>query len=336
MQYGEAMISLRKNELKKLYLIAGEEKYLAEKFLNALKAKLLPEAKQNNITKLDDTASVNDIIEACSTMPFFCDKNIIHVHSSLFREKKGKTAEKRELLFIDLLANIPEFTVLILETDEKPDKRRKLYKTIEKYGLVFEAEPVRAYNIGEWLKTKFKEIGKTPDTEAYEYLLATINVMQKVSLGFLDKELDKLALFTERRDIRKHDLIDILSGLPEISAFALAEAAGSRDLKKALALLDKQLSSGVPRISILIILIRHIHQLWKINFYLTQGADSRIIGQKLGLVPFIAEKLIVQAKHFELHTLRETVSALADADYKLKTGQNTPVLFEDILIRLCR
>lgn len=337
MQYGEAMATLRKNDLKRLYLITGEEKYLADKFLKNLTAKLFPDGKQTDITKLDDTASINDIIEICSTMPFFCDKNIVHVRNdSLFKERKSKSADKRETLFINLLANMPEFTTLILETSEKADKRRKLYKAFEKYGLVLEADPIRAYNIDEWLKNKFREIGKTPDTEAYNYLLATISIMQQVSLGFLDKELDKLALFTDRRDIRKNDLINILSGLPEISAFALAEAAGNKNIKKALYLLEKQLKNGVHPISILIILTRHVHQLWKIKFYLTQGLDPRAIAKKIGVVPFIAKKLIAQAKQFDLQTLRQAVSNLADADYRLKTGQSTPVLFEDLLIRLCR
>ena len=34
LQYGAAMAALRKNDLKRLYLVAGEEKYLAEKELD--------------------------------------------------------------------------------------------------------------------------------------------------------------------------------------------------------------------------------------------------------------------------------------------------------------
>lgn len=337
MQYGAAMAALRKNDLKRLYLVAGEEKYLAEKFIKALTGKLLPDNNQSAINKLDDSASINDIIEACSTVPFFSEKNIIYVHNgNLFKEKKSKSAQKQEEQFLQLLASIPDFTTLILEIDEKPDKRRKLYKSIDKYGTVVEADPLRAYNISEWLRAKFKAINKQPDAEAYEYLLSTINVMQKISLGFLDKELDKLSLYTDRINIKKDDLIKVLSGLPEISIFALAEAVGNKDIKKSLFLLEEQQKAGVHPISILAILARHIRQLWKIKAYLDKGMQSRDIAKAMGLVPFIAEKLIKQARHFDLKVLHQAIIDFAEADYKLKTGQACPTLFEDILIRLCR
>lgn len=340
MLYGEAMQTLRQNQLKKLYLIAGEEKYLADKFLRALWEKLLPEGNKNDITRLDETASVNDIIEACSTMPFFCGKNIIYLKSSvLFKEKKSKNAEKNEALLLALFADMPKFTTFILETDEKIDKRRKLFKIIAQYGLIVEVEPIKPYRtneIGAWLKSKFREIGKTPDAESYQYLLSTIGLMPQVSLGFLDKELDKLALFTERRDIRKTDLLNVLSGLPEISVFALTEALGDKDIKKVLRLLEQERERGAQPIVILSLLVRHVRQLWQINYYLSQRMTSDGIAKKMRLHPFIAKKMAAQARKFTAASLRRAVCDFADADYKLKSGQTTPVLLEDILIRMCR
>ncbi|MBB5335264.1 DNA polymerase III subunit delta [Pectinatus brassicae] len=333
MLYGEAITQIKKNNLKNLYLIAGEEKYLADKFLKALLQKILPDNNINDINKFDNNATINDIIEACSSMPFFTAKNIVVVHNNnLF----NKNSEKHEQHFIDLLENMPDFTTLIIETDEKLDKRRKLYKIIDKYGLIMEALPVRSYNISEWLKSKFREIGKQPDTESFQYLLSTISLMPQVSLGFLDKELDKLSLYSDRRDVRKNDLINILSGLPEISAFALAEAVGSKDVSQALFLLEKELNSGVNAISILTILTRHIRQLWKIKYYLGRHFNANDIAKTVGLVPFIAEKLIRQAQKFNIQTLQQAIIALAEADYQLKTGTAAPALLEDIIIRICR
>ncbi|WP_196593680.1 DNA polymerase III subunit delta [Pectinatus sottacetonis] len=340
MQYKDALRTLQKNDLKRLYLIAGEEKFLTDKFFRALIHKLLPENSNENsqtsISKFDDTVSINSIIEACSTLPFFNKQNIILVHNNnLLKDKKSKTAENREKQLLSLLANIPDFTTLILETDEKPDKRRKIYKAIDKYGCVVETNPIRAYNISEWLNDKFREMHKRPDTQAYHYLLSTIGLMQKISLGFLDKELDKLSLYTDKQIITKNDLINILSGLPEISVFALAEAVGNKNVKEALFLLEKEKNAGANLIKILVILTRHINQLWKIKYYLLQGLSKQTIARNIGLVPFIAEKLMNQAQHFDIKSLRTAIVNFADADYKIKSGQDTPILFEDIIIRLC-
>lgn len=337
MQYGEAVQSLKKNDLRRLYLIAGEEKYLAQKFFTRLLEKLLPDGDSNAVTRLDETATIHDVTEACLTMPFFCAKNIVYLHNNaFFKDKKSKKTVKNEEILQKLFAQLPDFTTLIIETEEMPDKRRKLYKLVAKYGIVVEAAPVKAYNISQWLHSKFNEIGKLPDAQAYDYLQAAINIMPQVSLGFLDKEIDKLALFTDRRDIRKDDLVHVLSGLPGISAFAIAEAAGNKDVKRALYLLEMQLKNGMHPLNIFMILSRHIHQLWQINYLLQQRADKYKIAKRIGVVPFIAQKLMAQARRFDLSTLHRAISNLADVDYKLKSGQDRPGLLEDLLIQLCR
>ena len=126
------------------------------------------------------------------------------------------------------------------ELREKADKRRKLYKTVDKYGGVLESEAIRSWNIGDWLRDKLLEIGKELDREAYAYFTGAVGMMQQVSLAYLDKEFDKLALYTTERRLTKKDLLQVFSSIPEVSGFAMVDAVSAHDVKRALQLLQRQ------------------------------------------------------------------------------------------------
>lgn len=106
MNFGEFMASLQKGALQKL-------------------------------TGAIDTDSLVGLIE---TTPFFASKNVLLLQdTSLFKENKNeedkKTGQdKKQERLLSLLADMPEFSYVIFVQNGKADKRRKLYKTIEKCG----------------------------------------------------------------------------------------------------------------------------------------------------------------------------------------------------------
>ena len=46
-------------------------------------------------------------------------------------------------------------------------------------------------------------------------------MMQQISLSYLDKEFDKLALYTTERRLTRKDLLQVFSSIPEVSGFAM-------------------------------------------------------------------------------------------------------------------
>jgi len=345
MKYAEAMAAIKKGDLKSVYLIAGEESYLAEKIEQALLDKLLPEANKEGLQKISGDIDLAELMNLIDSAPFFSDKNVILIRgTTLLKEKKnaapaeGKKAktDKKEEALLSTLADMPPYSVLILVSHEKPDKRRKIYKTIEKYGMTVEAESLHAWNINEWLQAKLSEMGKQFDREAHAYLLEAIGVMQKISLGFLDQELSKLALYTDKRLIGKEDLLQILSGLPEVSIFAMLDAISEKNTGKALQLLNEQLETGTYPLNIAALLIRHVRQLWQAKILEAKGYSGRQLASPLGLVPFVAEKVAKYSRSFKEPALKQALMDLAEMDYKLKSGQAEPALLERIIIELCR
>ena len=345
MKYGELMAGLRKGSPGHLYLLAGEESYFIEKAKERLLQCFFPDGYQKeDVQVLEEGTSLSEIMEAVETVPFFLDKNVIVVKAAgLFKDKKnedegksGRKAGSAEERFLARLKNLPEFSYVIFELHGKADKRKKLYKAISSAGQVMEAEPIRASNIGEWLQGKMQELNKEMDRHAYEYFVGAVSSMQSVNLSFLNKELEKLALFLGpgQRKISREHLLQVFSDVPEISSFAMLNAIGDRNTAKALQLFRRQLENGVYFVLIVGMLARQVRLWWLAQELQAKGIRGRALATHLGQPPFIAEKTGREAATFPAGALKNALLALSEADYGLKTGQGDIVELEAIIISL--
>lgn len=350
MKFQEFMNALRK-QTPHVCLLAGEEHYYIEKALAALRARLFPEGgAEDAVETVAGDIDADKLIGRLETVPFFSDKTVVIVQDAPFFKaggrKKGaedaaspaqekKVTDKKQERLQQLLAEMPPFAYVIFLMREKPDKRKKITKAVAQAGLILEAEPVRAWNINDWLRPKLRALGKELDRDAYEYFLNAVSMMQQISLSYLDQEFDKLALFSKAPRITKKEIIEVFAGLPEVSVFALVDAVSAKDAKKALALLVRQLSDGTYFTVLLALLARHVRQLWQARLLMAQGVRGRALAKPLELNPFIAEKLGQAAARFTDAQLRSAYLAIVDADYLMKTGQGGNELLERIIILLC-
>ena len=344
MKFGDFMASLQRGELKHVYLLAGEEHYYIEKAQERILSRLFanPQEQGEAMQKISGVVDSDDLVGLIETAPFFASKNVLLLQdTSLFKdknegeEKKAGKDKKLERL-LATLADMPEFSYVIFVQNGKADKRRKIYKTIEKNGMVLEAEAIRAWNINDWLQGKLQTINKDMDREAMAYFSGVVSTMQTISLEFLDREFDKLALFTQDRRITRELLEKVFAGLPEVSVFAMLDAISERKAKKALQLLRRQLNDGTYFTVILALLTRHVRQLWQAQVLQQQGIRGKALAKPLELNPFIAEKLGRAAMQFPAAVLKRNMLELIDADYFLKTGQAGDEVLEHIVIDLCR
>ena len=346
MNYPEFMASLAKGALPHVFLLAGEESYYTRRAEEAILRRLLPtpEERADALIRYEEMPSIDVLMESLETAPFFTDKIVVLVRdAAIFRAGKKKDEEDLSSSkdthadrLIALLSDLPSTTYAVFTLGAKPDKRRKLYQAVEKYGRVLESEPVRAWTVENWLNGRLREMGRSMQREARSFFLNVVSMMPTISLEFLDRQLEKLILYTDNAQFTEADLRAAFSEMPEVSVFALMDAVSARDVQRALDLLARCRADGVHFTVLLALLTRHVRQLWQAKRLLMTGTPPKGLGKVMGLHPFIAEKLGGHARGFSEATLARAILSLADADYLLKTGQAGDELLEDALIRLCR
>jgi DNA polymerase-3 subunit delta len=342
MLYTEALAELNKGKIHPLYLLYGEESYLGRLLEQQIIAKiLLPEERDMNLIVLDHDPKVQELANLIETIPFMGGKNVIVVkETAFFKARRGAQeggeddGDDKKLLRV--FQDMPPYSNVIFTSTDKIDKRRTLYKALDKVGAAVELAPLKPKEVKGWLTTRMKELNIQMKADALEYFLSIISIMPQVSLGFLENELEKMVLFTGGKHIiSRSALNEVLSAIPEVSVFAMLDALSQKQVPKALELLACQLSTGEHPLKMIALLAREVRLLWQAAELTKKGYSAKMVAEALGVPPFIGEKKIRQSQSFSVASLKSALVALAKADGDLKTGRATNSVLEKIIIEMC-
>ena len=198
---------LKEGSFRRVYLLCGEQAYLRLQNRDRLRAALLGDGDEMNVsvyTGMDVTA--REVIDEAQTLPFFADRRVILLENSVFFSKKASVESDA---LADFIPQIPESASLVF-VEESPDKRRKLYKAIQKHGFVLNCEDVTPQMLGRWTQGLFKKAGLAIDGPTLNRFLETVgeDMMNIVS------ESDKLIAYCMGRDhVTAEDISAVCSPL---------------------------------------------------------------------------------------------------------------------------
>lgn len=330
MKFKEFMNALD-GDLKNVYLLSGEETFFIDKAREKIFERLgIDKATELVTFDCDTKPAISEIISAIDSSPFFAARNVVLVKNAAFFSA-DKKYERLENILCDM-----QPTNYVIFTAKTADKRRKLYKLIAQVGAVLEAEPLRSWEIDDWLNDKLSSLGKVMRGEARRHFNERIGILPEISLWYLENELDKVALNVKGNEITAEDLRRNMLAPPEVSNFALTDAVDERKAKKAIYLLKLQarIPAKLPLVTTL--LVNHIRRLLRAKFFMAQGVVGRRLGEPLEMNPYIAQKIGETAKTYSEKLLEEVFIELATADFNLKMGRAGVEALERILIKLCK
>ena len=317
-------------KIKHVYLLSGEETFYIDKAREKIFQKL--QVEKSDVTTLDcnDKIPLAEIVNTIDSAPFFNPKNIVLVKNAPFfsAESKSERLEK-------VLGNMLE-TNYVIFTAKSADKRKKLYKIIDKVGVTLEAEPLKSWQLEDWLNEKLKSIGKVMNFDARRYFLERIGVLPEFSLWYLENEFEKICLNVRGKEINLEDLQRNLLEMPEVSNFAIVDAIDARKTKNALKILRTQMRNQNNFVLVITVLSRHVRQLLLAKFYLKNKITGKELAQKLEMHPFIAKKFEKIVPTYNTKLLEEIFTDIADADFNFKIGRAGIESLERIVIKLCK
>lgn len=330
MKFKEFMSALD-GEIKHVYLLCGEETFFIDKAREKILARLGVDRATELVTfDCDTKPALGDLISAIDSSPFFSSKNVVLVKNAPFFSA-DKKIERLENILRDM-----QPTNYAIFTAKTADKRRKLYKIISQVGAVLEAEPLRSWEVDDWLNAKLKSLGKIMRGEARRHFNERLGILPEISLWYLENELDKIALNVAGEEITAADLRKNMLAPPEVSNFALTDAIDERKQKKSVYLLRQQARTPQKIPLVTTLLVNHLRRLLRAKHFMAQGVTGRRLGEVLEMNPYIAQKIGETAKGYRGELLEEAFVDLAEADFKLKTGRAGIEILERIIVKLCK
>ena len=224
--YEEIISDLRKRIFKPVYFLAGEEPYYIDLITDYIEQNVLPEADRsfNQMVLYGEDTSVGNIIEISRRYPMMATHQVVII-------KEAQVIKKIEDLAIYVEKPLAS-TILVINYKYKTlDKRTRLVKLLDNYGIYFESNRLRDYQVPAWIDRflMIQEIKSEPDVSAMltEYLG---NDLHKIA-----NELNKLIItLPEGKPVITTNLIEKNIGISkDYNNFELQKAVGERNILKA-------------------------------------------------------------------------------------------------------
>lgn len=313
---------IKNGSFKSSYLLYGEEAYLRTQYKNRLKNALADPSDTMNFSRFDGKGiDPAEIISLAETLPFFAERRLILIEDSgFFKNKCDELA--------DYLPNMPDTTCLLF-VETEVDKRNRLYKAVQKYGRVTEFQLQDERTLMKWiLGTLKKENKKITESTLQLFLERTGSDMENIHM-----ELEKLLSYTIGREvITSEDVEELCTMQTTGQIFEMIRAIAEKKQRLALDLYYDLLALKEPPMRILFLIARQFNQLLLVKSLTAKGMDRASVASKAQVAPFIAGRLMTQARSFTMQQLRNAVQDCVDAEEAVKTGRMTDVLSVEILI----
>lgn len=307
---------IRPNLNKNIYLIYGSEAYLRDMSVKLLKETLSLEPLAFNYAVVSGNVSQEAAVETCATAPCFSEnKLIVFKNISLF--KQGEADKLCDFLEHDLQKEV--YAVFLLS--DKPDKRKKLYKTIEKCGILIEAEPLSGPELTTWIVSTAKKRKAKISKQDASLLLEVAGT----DMYTLMHEIDKLACIGGT--ITEERILQYTARSLEYDVFELHKLMLQNKTKEALALADTVVQEEKSPFGLLALLYTKFKQIYMAKGCLLAKVPKEKaiaqMAQQSGVKPYAAKLALSEAEQFSMTQLTDAIKLLADTDFALKTGRGS-------------
>lgn len=327
MQYYESLInSLNRGVISPVYLFYGEETYLGGQAVEQFKKQLLTVAADFNLDVLDgEKISPGMLVGMASTPPLMAERRLVLVKNPpWFTGGSNKTKEESSdqepdlKHLLDYLANPLTTTCLIFIGGENIDRRRKIFKLLEKVGQAINFTRLKPGELAKWLQARVKAGGKKIEPKAVE-LLVNGNT---TGLTGLVLEWQKLLTYVgDREQITADDVKQVAHFSVEYRIFDVLDAMGARRYGDALAGIRDLLTHKEPPQIIMTMVARQFRLMLQVKELAARGLPPGKIAQEINEKPYPVQNALKLCHNFSREQLINTIVQLAQLDADIKSGR---------------
>jgi DNA polymerase-3 subunit delta len=307
-----------------VYLLYGDHEIAHADFIDLLRTKMGDDANAAmNIDRFPaDNLDLNTISQVCQSIPFITRRRLVILEEPTRLMK----SESLRVAFFTLLGNLPSTTALLLiepvnfksTRGRMPSKLTDLIQWLDEHlpnAYVKRHEIPHGQDFVRWIQQTTNEMEGSIEPQA-AHLLAEL-VAEDPRLAH--QELVKLLDFVDRT--RPIDVSDVERLTPfhgQSDVFAMVDAIGGRDGSIALNKLQRLLEEEPPLYAFSMV-VRQFRLLLLAKQALQDQLDPKEV---LKIHPYVAGKIIAQARNFSLGDLKNIYHQLHKMDVDSKTGRD--------------
>ena len=324
---------IKNGQIHPIYFLMGEEPYYIDKISDYIQENLLAEEEKgfNQMVLYGRDTSIDEIVSNAKRYPMMAERQVVIIKEA---QDLSRSIEKLE----SYATNPQPTSVLVFCYKYKSiDKRKKLYKTISKTGVIFESKRLYENQIAGWIQNTLKSRDYTISPKAAQMLVEFLGM----DLGKIDNELQKLQLITPKGSLISPELIEENIGISkDFNNFELRKAIGMKDEVKAHQIINyfSQNPKDNPMVVTVTLLFSFFSQILQYHGLTDQSKTN--VAKVLKVNPFFVSDYAVAARNYPMKKVSGIIGFLREADVKGKgvgaanVGQGD--LLKELLVKIMR
>lgn len=322
---------IKAGNLAPVYFFMGEEPYYIDKLSDYIDQNVLTEDEKsfNQMVLYGRDVSMQEVISNAKRFPLMADKQVIIVKEA---QDLAKTIDQLE----SYLENPQPSTVLVFCYKYKTlDKRKKVYKSLQKNGVLFESKKLREYQIEAWLKRIISGKGYQIEPKASAMLVEFLGT----DLAKIANELDKLTIVIPKQSTITADIVERNIGISkDFNNFELIKAIVDRNQLNAYKIVNY--FSQNPKNNPLVLTLGLVYSYFS-KLLLYHGLKDKSAGnsvKNLKISQYGLKDYEIGFRNYPMKKVSQIISVLKDTDLKSKGvgAQGTPQgdLLKEMLVKI--
>jgi DNA polymerase-3 subunit delta len=319
--------AIQKGDLKPIYFLMGEEAYYIDKVSDYIEANVLDEAEKgfNQMVLYGRDVSIDDIVSNAKRYPMMADKQVVIVKEA---QDLSRSIEK-----LAAYANNPQpSTVLVINYKyKKIDKRKALYKAINKIGVVYESKKLYDNQVPDWIRRVLSGQGYTITPKAAQMLVEFLGT----DLSKIENELNKLKIVLPKESQITPEAIEENIGISkDFNNFELRKAVGELNVTKAFKIVKYFADNPKdnPMVVTVSLLFNFFSQL--LHFHGLNDKSPRSVASALKINPYFVNEYTSAARNFPMRKVSQVIGTLREFDVKSKGVGSNAIPQGDLLKEL--
>ena len=303
----------------------GEEAYYIDKISDYIENNILDEAEKgfNQMVLYGRDISIDDIVSNAKRYPMMAERQVVIVKEA---QDLSRTIEK----LVDYVNNPQPTTVLVVNYKyKKIDKRKGLFKALQKVNAVFESKKLYDNQVPDWIRRVLSGQGYQITPKASQMLVEFLGT----DLSKIENELNKLKIvLPEGSQITPEAIEENIGISKDYNNFELRKAVGERNMTKAFKIVKYfgDNPKDNPMVVTVSLLFNFFSQL--MQYHGLNDKSPRSVASALKINPYFVNEYSSAARNFPMKNVSKAISLLRDFDVKGK-GVGANAISQDDLLK---
>ncbi len=302
---------IKAGNIKPIYFLMGEEPYYIDKLSEYIEQNILQEHERdfNQTVLYGRDVTIEDVVGNAKRFPMMADRQVVIVKEA---QELSRTIDKLE----SYAENPQPTTVLVICYKYKTlDKRKKITKTLEKVGVVFESKKLYENQVGDWLKRVLAGKKLNIEPKAAAMLVDFLGT----DLSKIANELDKLSIILPQGSTITPAIIEENIGFSkDFNVFEFRKSIGEKNQLKAYQIADyfAQNPKDNPMVVTTSLVFSFFSQL--LQYHGLKDKNPKNVASVLRVSPYFLKDYDVALRNYPMKKVSQIVASLRDIDVKSK------------------